>query len=721
MRNEFYSQPVQVTKTFLPDFDEYSVILDQALKKGWITNHGELERRLAEKLRRYFDVPALCLCANGTLALQLALRACNVRGGEVITTPFTYVATTTAIVWEGALPVFADISPETLMPTVESVAACLTEKTRAILCVHVFGFPAPVEELQELADSRGIPLLFDAAHAFGVIYKNRPLPSYGNMSACSFHATKIFHTVEGGAVLCHDEKTAEQVSMLGSFGHVDDRYTCIGINAKMSEFHAAMGLAVFPHLEEIWKARKNIAARYDACLPFGRMTRPRISPAVQRQNYAYYPVLMENEEQVLRLKENLARKNIFIRRYFYPSLDTLEYLPHRNECPVSQNVASRICCLPLSHDMPAGVVQDIAESVNEVLLTGTPFIPVKSVEQPKVSVLTITYNHEKYIEECIKSVAAQECDFPVEHIIGDDASSDRTREIILDYASTYRHIRPLIQKERTYGLGNVRAVFSAAAAPYVSICEGDDYFIDKHKLQKQADALDAHLEVSVCAHPVEVFFQNSGEKTLFPDPGEKHFRFMRHRTLFTLSDLLRINFIQTNSVMYRWRFSEGLPAWFNGQIMPQDWYWHILHAETGKILYLRDVMSGYRRHDGGLWATAYSDRERHLVQWAYPMLRFFQVLNRHFEGRYWNIFKPDTLKIFQSLEKAAASGDDRLSYFREFFPEFAAAYDGECSKTRIRRELERFVRRTFVRPGRRTVDYMRAVIEQIQQIYKENL
>ena len=204
MQNEFRSAPVHVTKTFLPDTAEYISVLADALKKSWITNHGDLERALTEKLKAYFNVPCLSLCANGTLALQLALRACDVRGGEVITTPFTYVATSTAIAWEGALPVFADISPDTLMPTAESVAACITEKTRAILCVHVFGFPAPVEELQQLADSHGIPLVFDAAHAFGVIYKNRPLPSYGTVSVCSFHATKNFHTVEGGAVLCHD-------------------------------------------------------------------------------------------------------------------------------------------------------------------------------------------------------------------------------------------------------------------------------------------------------------------------------------------------------------------------------------------------------------------------------------------------------------------------------------------------------------------------------------
>lgn len=688
MKNKFNAEPVHVTKTFLPDTAEYLAVLDKALKKGWITNHGELERELWEKLRKYFDVPHLSLCANGTLALQLALRACDVRGGEVVTTPFTYVATSAAIAWEGALPVFADISPDTLMPGAESVEACITGKTRAILCVHVFGLPAPVDDLQALADRHGIPLIFDAAHAFGVIYKKRQLASYGDISACSFHATKIFHTVEGGAVLCRDADLAEKISLMGCFGHKDDEYMTLGINAKMSEFHAAMGLSVFPHLDEIWNARRRVAEYYDKCLPFGRMRRPAQNPDVQRQNYAYYPVILENEEQVARLGEILAGRNIFIRRYFRPSLDTLGYLRHRNDCPVSRDIASRICCLPLSHEMQLSAAQDIAESVNEALHRGTAFIRARYAERPKVTVVTTAYNHEAYIEECIRSVAAQECDFAIEHLIGDDASSDRTREIIQDYAATYSHIRPLLQTERTYGLGNVRALFSCVSAPYVSLCEGDDYFTDPRKLQKQADALDARPDVWLCAHPVEVLFQSSGKKQIFPDLGASHFRFMRGRSIFSLRDLLRINFIQTNSVLYRWRFGDGLPPWFNGQGMPQDWYWHILHAEKGKILYLHEIMSVYRRHEQSVWAGAQWNPLEHIVRWAYPMLRLLQTLNRHFDGKYWNILSPQMVHIFRCLNDYDGGLDTRMDYLRQSFPEGAAAYDAFCARSGGRKMLD---------------------------------
>lgn len=682
-------------------------ILDRALKKGWITNHGDLERELGERLKAFLQVPHMILCANGTLALQLALRACSVAGGEVVTTPFTYVATASAIAWEGALPVFADISPETLMPTAQSVAACISEKTRAILCVHVFGNPAPVEELQAVADAHGIPLIFDAAHAFGVIYKNRPLASYGNISACSFHATKIFHTVEGGAVCCHDADLAEKIALMGSFGHRDEHYQELGINAKMSEFHAAMGLALLPHQEEIWQARRRVAEYYDQCLPFGRLKRPAVSSDVQRQNYAYYPVLLENAEQLLALQERLSEKNIFIRRYFYPSLDSLDYLEHKNDCPVSRDIASRICCLPLSHDLPTGAVQEIAESVNDVFYRGTPFIRARHAERPKVTVVTSAYNHEKYIEDCIKSVAAQQCDFAIEHLIGDDASSDRTREIILDYAASHRHIRPLLQTERTYGLGNLRALFSCVSAPYVSLCEGDDYFTDPHKLQVQADALDAHPEVSLCAHPVEVFFQESGRKDVFPDKGKREFRFMRGRSFFILPELLRINFIQTNSAMYRWRFSEGLPAWFNQQIMPQDWYWHILHAEKGKIFYLPDVMSAYRRHDAGIWAGASKNRDEHIAAWAYPMLRWLQVVNRHFNGQYWHILGPQMVNIFGKLAQYSGQRDLRMDYLRKSFPEAAAAYDAGQARSCLRQRLDGYAHKVR-QLGERITERMRA-------------
>jgi len=663
-----------VTKTLLPDRKEYLRLLEPAWAKAWLTNNGELENRLRDELGNYLAAPNLVLCANGTLALQLALRAVGVAGGEVVTTPFTYVATSAAIAWEGARPVFADIDPETLVPSAESMAARITGRTKAILAVHVFGSPARVEELETLAAERGLPLILDAAHCFGVIYKNKPLASYGDLSTLSFHATKVFHTAEGGAVVCRDESLAEKILLLSKFGHIGDNFKSIGINAKLSELHAAMGLAMLPLVEASIEARRKICGCYDRLLPLGWVRNLALSPEVQQHNYAYYPLIMENEEQLLQLMSSLEKKKIHPRRYFWPSLDTLPFLNSTQACPVARDIASRILCLPLYSGMPLSVVQEISESVKDALWAGRAFFIGRSDPPPKVAVLTTTYNHESYIEDCLKSVAAQASDFTFEHIVGDDASSDRTGEIIKDYASKYKHIRPIIQPERTYGRGNVEALFRAAASPYVSLCEGDDFFLDPMKLQKQVRALDEQPEAAVCAHPVEVLVQETGEKYLFPKAED--FPFLKGRSVLGLEDILKANFIQTNSVMYRWRFAQGLPHWFNHYIMPQDWYWHILHAETGKIIFLPEAMSCYRRHSGGLWAGSYSDPEAHIGQWAYALLRFQQVLRAHFsKARIGRILNFNSFHLWFRLARFHARHDPAaLDFYKELFPEEARAY-----------------------------------------------
>ncbi|MDR0882345.1 MAG: DegT/DnrJ/EryC1/StrS family aminotransferase [Candidatus Adiutrix sp.] len=693
-------KPCQVTRTFLPDRAEYNNLLDEIWSTAWVTNHGPLEARLRQNLQDYLAVPNMLLCANGTLALQLALRVFGVAGGEVVTTPFSYVATSTAIVWEGAKPVFADIDYETLQPTVENIAACITDQTRAILCTHVFGLPGHVEAVENLARDRSIPMIFDAAHAFGVIYKNKSLLSYGDLSACSFHATKVFHTAEGGGLVFRDADLAEKLWLLGTFGHIGDNYKTVGLNAKMSELNAAMGLAVLPHLEAIIAARQTISECYNRCLPWGRIRRPQLSSDVQQYNYAYYPILMENEDQVLKVIKNLEGKKIFPRRYFHPSLDALPYLGG-GHCPVSRDVASRILCLPIYKDMPTSVIQEVAESLNDELLTRHAFFINKNAEaRTKVSVVTTAYNHENYLEDCIKSVAGQECDFPIEHIIGDDASSDRTAEIISDYASKYSHIRPILQKERTYGRGNIQAVFSAVSSPYVSICEGDDYFLDPRKLQKQATALDERPEVALCAHPVEVLYQETGEKEIFPDRSSSSpFFFMKDRNIFSLQDILKMNFIQTNSVMYRWRFPKGLPGWFNYYVMPQDWYWHILHAETGKILYQHETMSVYRRHNEGMWTSAHIDAAKHIALWAYSMLRFCQLLNRHFNDKYHTVLDELAIYYYSNMSGYYADNDpSMITYYENMFPEFAKAYVSRTAKPRDN-ILKSLIRKIRVRLG----------------------
>lgn len=356
------NEKIFVTRTWLPDKDEYFACLNRAWTKRWITNHGELEIELNEKLRSYFQVPYLTLCGNGTLALQLALHACGVRGGEVITTPFTYVATSTAIAWEGATAVYVDIEPQTLMPSAEKIRSAITGQTRAILFVNVFGIPGQVEELESLANEYEIPLIFDSAHAFGVYYKNHPLISYGDLSACSFHATKVFHTVEGGSLACKDPELANKIRLMSTFGHYYDDYQCVGINAKLSEFHAAMGLCMLDHVGNLCEKRKTISKTYDSLLDFSIISKPNM-PRETVPNYAYYPVIFETEKKLLNCLGRLEREGIFPRRYFHPSLDTLDFIPHRNSCPKSRDISSRICCLPIYPDMPLNVVEKVAKEI----------------------------------------------------------------------------------------------------------------------------------------------------------------------------------------------------------------------------------------------------------------------------------------------------------------------------------------------------------------------
>jgi glycosyltransferase involved in cell wall biosynthesis len=291
-------------------------------------------------------------------------------------------------------------------------------------------------------------------------------------------------------------------------------------------------------------------------------------------------------------------------------------------------------------------------------------------------VVTATYNHENYLEECINSVAAQECDYPIEHIIGDDASSDRTVEIIGDYASKYRHIRAVLQKERTYGRGNTQAVLSAVNSPYVALCDGDDYFLDTRKLQKQSMELDKRPEVALCAHPVEVLNQESQQKKIFPDIRFlSPYLFMKGRTIFAMKDILKRNFIQTNSVMYRWRFVDGIPGWFNYYVAPLDWYLHILHAETGKILYQYETMSVYRLHSKGIWATAQIDPIAHVAKWANSMLRFCQVLNRHYNDQYHSILYKVASTYYSYMYRYYIDKDPKMiCYYENMYPEFALAY-----------------------------------------------
>lgn len=338
---------INVTKTFLPPFDEYAAIIKRAWDKQWITNNGELVLELEDKLKEYLGVEHLLFCNNGTIVLQMALKSLNI-SKEVITTPFSYVATTNTILWEGCTPVFVDINPETFCIDVDKIETAITPDTQAILATHVFGNACDIESIETIAKRHHLKVIYDGAHAFGATYNNKSIFTYGDISTCSFHATKIFHTGEGGCLISNDPELANKNFLFRQFGHLYDDYFSMGINGKNSELHAAMGLANFKYFNDILFSRKNQSELYDNWLS-GSVQKQVLQPGL-KYNYSYYPVLFKDEPEMKRVMTALNKVKIFPRRYFYPSLDSLPFVAS-SPMPISLSISQRILCLPIYFDL----------------------------------------------------------------------------------------------------------------------------------------------------------------------------------------------------------------------------------------------------------------------------------------------------------------------------------------------------------------------------------
>lgn len=352
---------VNVTKSFLPPLTEYEEYLKQIWDNTQLTNQGPLLKEFEAKAKEYLNIANFHFVTNGTLALQIALRVLDVSDGEIITTPFSYVATTSSILWESCTPVFVDIEPQTFCIDPSKIEAAITPKTKAIMPVHVFGYPCDVEKIEEIARQHNLKVIYDGAHAFGTMYKGKSLLSYGDISICSFHATKPFHTIEGGCIIAKDDEINSKIELIKRFGHHGDEHFMLGINAKASEFQAAMGLCNLKYIEEIIEGRRNVAELYDSLLG-EKVNRPEAN-ADTKYNYAYYPVVFETNQELLRVTEELTALNIFPRRYFYPSLNTLPYISSAAPCPVSEDISDRILCLPFYADLEEAIVKKIARVI----------------------------------------------------------------------------------------------------------------------------------------------------------------------------------------------------------------------------------------------------------------------------------------------------------------------------------------------------------------------
>lgn len=334
---------INVTKTFLPPQVEYNEIIKRAWDTGWMTNRGVLVQELEQKLKAYLQVPQILATTNGTLPLQIAIKALALKG-EIITTPFSYVATTSSIVWEGCTPVFVDIDPEYLSIDETRIEEAITPDTTAILATHIFGNPCAVEEIDRIAKKHGLKVIYDGAHSFGVKYKGKSIFTYGDISTCSFHATKLFHTGEGGALFADNADLMHKLFYHHDFGHDgQESFFGLGINAKMSEPQAAMGLAMLPYLEKILKERERVVNMYQKEIK--NLQFLNIRPETE-WNFSYFPVIFPSEAQLLDALKILRKEQIFPRRYFYPSLDTLPYIERRANS-ISMDISSRIMCLPL--------------------------------------------------------------------------------------------------------------------------------------------------------------------------------------------------------------------------------------------------------------------------------------------------------------------------------------------------------------------------------------
>ena len=353
---------INVTKTVLPPQEEYNAILKRGWDKNWITNRGVLVQELEEELKNYLGVPNIIATTNGTLPLQIAIKALKL-SGEIITTPFSYVASTAVIVWENCTPVFVDIHPDYLTIDETKIEAAITPKTTAILATHVFGNPCNVEIIEAIAKKHQLKVIYDAAHCFGVTYKGQSVFNYGDISTCSFHATKVFHTGEGGAIFTKDIDLQNQLFYGHNFGHNGPlEFYGLGINAKMSELQAAMGLAVLPYMDTIVNERKKVVDFYNTYLDFSKIQSLKIRKHTN-WNYSYYPIIFEEEVQLLKTEKVLNDHQIFPRRYFYPSLNTIAYTKGE-KMPISESISSRILCLPLYVRLKQNELETIVSLIN---------------------------------------------------------------------------------------------------------------------------------------------------------------------------------------------------------------------------------------------------------------------------------------------------------------------------------------------------------------------
>ena len=357
------SSSAPFTVPFLPPLAEYHEYLEGIWEREWLTNQGVLSKQLESDIQTYLNLPGPIICAaNAGLLLQIALHAFGVKG-EVITTPFTYIATASCPLWEGCNVVFADIELGSLNLDPAAAEAAITSRTEAIIATHVFGNPCDVDAFEQIGRRHGIPIIYDAAHAFGVNFREKSLLEYGDASILSLHATKLFHTVEGGIFVSPHQDITTKVEWMRRYGHNgNEEYYGVGINAKISELHAAMGLCVLSHFQEIREKRFQLVKAYNEKLINHSHLRFAFDLSSDTEwNASYYPVIFSSEDELHQAVDRLTGQNICPRRYFYPGLNSIPSINPVGALPVVDDIAPRILALPLHHAMDEVFVEQVIE------------------------------------------------------------------------------------------------------------------------------------------------------------------------------------------------------------------------------------------------------------------------------------------------------------------------------------------------------------------------
>ena len=360
------NKPTYVTQPTLASLSEYTAYLEKVWESGILTHNGPLVQQLETDIKKKLNLEHLSIVLNGTIAIQMAIKALDLKG-EIITTPFTWVATVSAIKWENCTPIFCDINPETLTLDPDKIEALITDKTVAIMPVHIFGTACDVEEIEKIAKKHKLKVIYDAAHAIGTEFKGKSVLEWGDISTISMHATKLFNTGEGGACITTSDTLDKRLQRIRFFGHNEEKDIVEdGFNGKMTEIHAALGLANLKYFDDVLVDRKKKYKLYKERL--SQNNKIKFQKIVENEtNYSYFPVIFESEELLLTIEKALNENQIFPRRYFYPSVNTYTKIVEYNSTPISEDISKRIMCLPLYFNLDEKEIENICTIINEVI------------------------------------------------------------------------------------------------------------------------------------------------------------------------------------------------------------------------------------------------------------------------------------------------------------------------------------------------------------------